>query len=101
MSKKIAEIGAVIRRFHDSYVSFNKSYAKEPPLEREVDGVKVKFYIVGNNASHCFYLGQNNEDVYRLAVCYDWDEVNNKDATEYNVRKIDINSVGNMYLGHY
>jgi hypothetical protein len=68
-----------------------------PDHSEEIPGIGlVKFYLVGHNASHEFYLGTNGEKLFRGAQ--DWAQDCTEDAP-FTYAEADPNNLG--YMGHY
>jgi len=66
----------------------------------EEDG--IKFYIVGRNSSHEFYLGMRDGKVFKMAfgdVAGSWDEENDRPIYKSRVSEVNPDDFG--YLGHF
>jgi hypothetical protein len=62
------------------------------------DGVTL--FKVGRNASHMFFLGAKDGKMYKAALCYDYDEVNDKTIEDWSGPR-EVESLQGEYLGHY
>jgi len=91
------ELLAKVLRIHMEYN--NGSVCTDPIVEQG-----IKFYIVGHNASHEFYLGVKDGKVYRMSYGgeYDYDEENDESESRFgsNILEIDL-SKGLGYVGHF
>lgn len=95
MRKRLRELAKINGKFDMNFYEVLKLHCNythsDDVYPTELDG--IKFYEVGHNASHCFYIGRDSEGNYyrgSLDCC---------ELAEINYSRVNFGGFG--YLGHF
>lgn len=92
LAKKAAGDSQPLYRIFHININFNGGTLDEPTI---VDG--IPFWQVGRNASHGFYMGYQDGQLYRMSEGYEWDDQGNS-VLDRHVTPVE-DFMG--YIGHF